>query len=102
MRRLLLLLLLPIVACNGLSTPLPGTPPLASASETSAPPTAPPPSPSPTQVPPTETPSSASTFPDPNAYTWQLIASDLERPVDLQDDGSGRLFILEKLGHIHV
>jgi glucose/arabinose dehydrogenase len=31
-----------------------------------------------------------------------LIASDLDRPVDLQADGSGRLFIVEKLGHIHI
>jgi glucose/arabinose dehydrogenase len=44
----------------------------------------------------------AGSFPDPNAFTWQLIVSGLDRPVDLQDDGSGRLFVVEKLGHIHV
>jgi glucose/arabinose dehydrogenase len=56
----------------------------------------------PTEAPSTEPPPSASTFPDPNAYQWQMIASGLQRPVDLQPDGSGRLFILEKAGRIRI
>jgi len=97
MRRYLILLALPILACGGLSTPLPAsqTLPPDSVTQTSAPPT-------PTQNPPTLTPPGASTFPDSNAYTWQMVASGLERPVDLQPDGSGRLYIVEKLGHIHI
>jgi len=47
-------------------------------------------------------PPDASTFPNPDNYTWQLIVSGLERPVDLQTDGSGRLFVVEKIGHIHI
>lgn len=101
MKRLLILLILPILACNGLSTPPPSTPTPDPVTQTSLPPTQSLP-PSPTQISPTDTPPNASTFPNPDAYTWQLITSNLDRPVDLQVDGSGRLFIVEKLGHIHV
>lgn len=108
MRRLFALLLIPLIACSGLNTPPPSTPTPDSAPPTSAPPTAPPATSAPTQEPPTaspspvETPTDATTFPDPNAYTWTQIASGLVRPVDLQADGSGRLYIVEKIGHIHV
>jgi len=30
------------------------------------------------------------------------VASGLERPIDIQHAGDGRLFIVEKIGHIHV
>jgi glucose/arabinose dehydrogenase len=103
MRRLFIVfLVLPILGCSGSSTPAPTTPTAVPASETSAPPTAIPASATPTQVSPTSTSSNASSFPDPNAYTWQQIASGLTRPVDLQDDGSGRLFIIEKPGRIRI
>ncbi|MCI0553025.1 MAG: hypothetical protein L0287_18925, partial [Anaerolineae bacterium] len=104
MRRLILLLLIPMLACNGSDTPPPSTPTLNPATETSAPPTAIPTTPFPTEVPSTDPPPTlpgVTAFPDPNAYTWQLVASGLERPLDLQPDGSGRLYIVEKLGHIH-
>jgi len=63
-----------------------------------------------TAVPPTETaaiPSTstnATTFPNPDNYTWVTVVSGLERPVDLQpvSDGPGRLFIVEKVGRIRV
>lgn len=55
-----------------------------------------------TEVPVTDTPDSAGSFPDPSAYEWQVIVSDLQRPVDLQADGSGRLFVIEKVGRIRV
>jgi glucose/arabinose dehydrogenase len=42
------------------------------------------------------------TFPDPNAYAWQPLVGGLERPVDLQADGSGRLFVIEKAGRIRI
>jgi len=102
MRLLIILLVLPILACSGLSTPPPSTPLPDSVINTPLPPTSNPATPTPTQIPPTDTPSNATIFPDSNAYSWQLIASDLDRPVDLQPDGSGRLFIVEKLGHIHI
>ena len=98
MKRYLILLILPILACNGLSTPLPpptGGP--ASPTSTGVSPTQPPPL---TPAPPTEP--NASTFPNADAYTWQFVADGLERPVDLQPDPQGRLWIVEKLGHIHL
>jgi len=105
MRRFLLLLVLPILACSGLNTPLPPTPTSDSVPETSAPPTAIPDTAVPTEIPSTDTPlppPNASTFPDPNAYSWQITVSGLARPVDLQPDGSGRLFVLEKVGRIRI
>ena len=51
-----------------------------------------------------ETIPDATTFPDPEGYTWRTVASGLQRPVDIQHagDGSGRLFILEKVGRIRI
>ncbi len=98
MKRLLILLMLPMLACGTISTPPPsGTPD--SPTSTTLPPTQPP---TPTAIPPTDTPPSASTFPDSNAYTWQPVTAGLERPVDLQPDHLGRLWLVEKLGHIHL
>jgi glucose/arabinose dehydrogenase len=102
MRRLILLLILPLIACTGSDTPPPPTATVDPVTETSSPPTTIPDTPVPTQIPSTDTPPGTSTFPDPNAYTWQPVASGLERPVDLQSDGAGRLYIVEKLGHIHL
>src|SRR5688572_17817460 len=105
MRRLILLLLLPLLACSGSGTTVPSTPTALAATQTSPQPTTIPNTEAATEPPPTDalpTLPSASTFPDPNAYTWQLVASALDRPVDLQPDGSGRLYIVEKLGHIHL
>lgn len=108
MKRLILLLLLPILACSGTGTSLPPTPisspsgTIAAGTQTSFPPTAIADTPTPSDIPATDTPPSATTFPDPSAYQWQLVASDLRRPVDLQPDGSGRLFIIEKVGRIRI
>ncbi|MDQ3003922.1 MAG: PQQ-dependent sugar dehydrogenase [Chloroflexota bacterium] len=108
MRRLILLLLLPLLACSGSGTTTPSTPTALAATQTSPQPTAIPNTEAATQLPPTDalptppTLPSASTFPDANAYTWQVVASAFDRPVDLQPDGSGRLYIVEKLGHIHL
>ncbi len=108
MKRLLILLTLPILACGGLAESVyPTITPLASL----APPTAVAASqtesqPAPeTTTAPTETPViNASTFPDASAYEWRMIASGLNRPVDLQSaaDGSGRLFIIEKYGVVRI
>jgi len=102
MKRLLLLLVLALSACSETSTPLPATPTTDPVTSTAVSPTPIPATSTSTQIPPTDTPSGASTFPDPNAYAWQPLVSGLQRPVDLQADGSGRLFILEKVGRIRI
>lgn len=105
MRRFILLLVLPILACSGLNTPLPYTSTPVTASETPSPLTAIPTTAVPTEISSTDTPlppPNASTFSDPNAYSWQPFVSGLQRPVDLQADGSGRLFVIEKVGRIRT
>jgi len=99
MRRLILLLVLSVAACNGTGTPT-SIPP--SGTQTSLPPTTISDTPLPTQTSPTGTPAGTTTFPDPGAFTWQLILDGLQRPVDLQPDGSGRLFVIEKPGRIRI
>lgn len=94
-----------LAACAGAentstpTAPLPDTPAPTPNSPTTVPSTS---APTETQIPTTDTPPPASTFPDPNTYQWQMIASGLERPVDLQPDGSGRLFVIEKAGRIRI
>ena len=104
MRRLILLLVWSLAACNGSNTPSspPSTQTVTSLTQTSLPPATIPNTPTLTQTAPTEPPTGATTFPDPNAYTWQMIISGLQRPVDLQPDGSGRLFVIEKPGRIRI
>lgn len=104
MKRFILLLVLFIAACTGQNTltSVPSTPTSDAVPPTSASPTTLPSTETPGQDPATETPSSARTFPDPNAYTWQTLVTDLQRPVDLQADGSGRLFVIEKVGRIRI
>jgi glucose/arabinose dehydrogenase len=104
MRRLILLLVLSLAACNGPNTPSspPSTPTVTSLTQTSLPSTPIPNTPASSPTSPTETPARTTTFPDPNAYTWQMIVSGLQRPVDLQPDGSGRLFVIEKVGRIRI
>ena len=63
----------------------------------SAPPAQPTESPSPTKL-----PVSADGFPNPDNYIWGTVLSGLERPVDLQNAGDQRLFIIEKIGRIRV
>ncbi len=97
MKRLLTLLILPALACGVLTPPSTSTP--VSATSTDIPPTQPLP---PTAIPPTDVPSNVSAFPDTDQYSWQIVTSGLERPIDLQPDGTGRLWVVEKLGHIHI
>lgn len=98
MRLLIVLLVIPLLACSGLSTPPPPSSTPEIAPQPSVQPTIFPATAAPTQSAPVAVPS----FPDPSAFTWQLIASGLERTVDLQPDGSGRLYILEKPGRIRL
>jgi glucose/arabinose dehydrogenase len=104
MRRLILLLVLFVTACSALDTPTSprSTPTVDSLTQTSLPPTTVSDTQVPTNITITDTPASAGTFPDPKAYQWQMIASGLTRPVNLQADGSGRLFIIEKAGRIRI
>jgi glucose/arabinose dehydrogenase len=103
MKRLIVLLALPVLACRGLaapvsvtSTPLP-PPTTVSATQTESQPA----TDAPTEVPATV---NAGSFPDPSGYQWDIVATDLRRPVDVQpaNDGSGRLFIIEKYGAIRI
>lgn len=107
MKRVLLVFsALILTACLPAATPPPPPPVPATETPTAAlPPTDPG-----TTSPPTEPPAApslppdASTFPDPDAYTWETVVSGLTRPVDLQHagDGSGRLFVIEKVGRIRI
>ncbi len=99
-----LLLLLLTLICSGCNVPLPSsaTPDTVVQSNTSSTATLNPNTPPPIQILPTASASNAATFPDPNAYTWQMIVSHLQRLTDLQADGSGRLFVLEKNGRIRI
>lgn len=108
MKRLLILLILPLLACRGGSglsaptiTPLPPTQAVSSP-QTESQPTAEPAAaqPTPTQIPTIP----AAQFPNPNDFEWKPIVSNLSRPVDVQSafDGSGRLFIIEKYGAIRI
>jgi glucose/arabinose dehydrogenase len=104
MRRLIFLLVLPALACGGLSTSLPPAPPPATVAGTITPPPTDSVVAPPATTPPATAPSNALVFPDPSVYQWQSIMSGLNRPVDIQNagDGSGRLFIIEKNGRIRV
>lgn len=107
-KRYLTLLILPVLmACTALDAAPPPTPTLDPALPTFTPPTALPATSAPTELIPSPEPTlppapGATAFPDADGYTWQLVASNLVRPVDLQADGSGRLFVVEKIGHIHI
>jgi glucose/arabinose dehydrogenase len=64
------------------------------------------PSPEPTAaVVPTEAPTQPSppaAFPDPAAYRWTPVAAGFRSPVDLQNAGDARLFVVEQRGVIHI
>lgn len=107
MKRLLILLVLPILACGRLTpeSVSPTITPLASPTAVSVTQSASQPLPDSAAAPVVETPIvNASSFPDANGYEWQLIVSGLKRPVDIQsaNDGSDRLFIIEKQGDIRI
>jgi glucose/arabinose dehydrogenase len=107
MKRFIILLTLPILACGGLTDSISPTiaPPApltaASATQTDSQPALD----SPTATPVVQNPPiNASSFPNADDYEWRTLASGLDRPVDIQsaNDGSGRLFIIEKLGYIRI
>lgn len=107
MKRLIILLTLPLLACGGSGlavptiTPLPPTQAVSpSLTDTPSIPETPTTQPTLTEVPPTVT----AQFPDPGDYEWKTLVTGLDRPVDVQSafDGSGRLFIIEKYGAIRI
>jgi glucose/arabinose dehydrogenase len=109
MKRLLFLLTLPILACSGLTVPASSTAtPIILATPTVVPPQQAFPTLQPgIQALATSTapaPAYADSFPNSENYKWQPIVSGLQRPVDVQsaNDGSGRLFIVEKNGDIRI
>lgn len=110
MRRLLILLTLPILACGGLAdsvlmtvTP-PASPTVAPLSQAESTVVADPATAPPTLIPTETVIANANVFPNPADYQWSLVTSGLNRPVDIQsaNDGTGRLFIIEKYGVIRV
>ncbi len=52
----------------------------------------------------TPLPPNVSVFPNPEKYTWEIIADGYSRPTGLASpmDGSGRLFVLEQEGLINI
>ena len=105
MRRLFLPLLLTVLACGGNGIPGPTPTPLSPTATVSAPQTESQPPADPATLPPTAVMiESAQQFPDPTAYEWKPLVEGLDRPVDLQSaqDGTGRLFIIEKYGAIRI
>jgi len=102
-----LLLTLSLAAACAPSTPAPPPTPLPAPVTASLPP-----SPTATAAallatdtpPPTPPLPDATAFPDLALYTWETVATGLERPVDIQSaaDGSGRVFIIEKVGRIRI
>lgn len=107
MKRLSTLLLIPpILACGCLAAPVsPANTPPAMLTVDSTPQTDAPPAPdSPTAPPVLDPPVNAGSFPNAGEYEWKEITSGLNRPVDVQsaNDGSGRLFIIEKYGVIRI
>jgi len=107
MKKIKVWLVIAVAACNGVNTPTQTpvslTPTTAPPTQTSSPSTTIPLTDTAGPNPATATPGSTTTFPDPNAYIWQqLNIPNLQRPVDLQPDGSGRLFVIEKAGRIRI
>ena len=107
MKKIIVWLVIAVAACNGVNTPTQTpvslTPTTAPPTQTSSPSTTIPLTDTAGPNPATATPGSTTTFPDPNAYIWQqLNIPNLQRPVDLQPDGSGRLFVIEKAGRIRI
>jgi len=103
-RVLLVLFALSLAACLPTQTPLPPT-----LLPATVPPTIDPPPVDPaTEQLPAEAPTTApllpdaTTFPNPDNYIWETVVSGLERPVDIQHAGDGRLFIIEKVGRICI
>jgi glucose/arabinose dehydrogenase len=105
MKRFLILLTLPILACGGFSNSVdPTVTPLSQPPIDSPPQTDSQPQENPT-TPPTQTSIvTADSFPNSNEYQWSPIMSNLDRPVEVQSsfDGTSRLFIIEKYGVIRV
>ena len=102
MKRLIVLLTLPILACGGLAdTVSPTITPLTPSTVAPATQTVSPSETDTPTAPSTKTPlPNVNEFPNANNYEWRLIANGLTRPVDIQSafDGSGRLYIIEKYG----
>ena len=95
----LLVLLIVVTACGGLSTtPVPTieSSPTTEATETALPPTS--------TVPAASQTPRAVTFPDATGFTWAPVATGFVSPTDIEfpDDGSGRMFVLEQAGQIRI
>lgn len=101
MRRALILSAPLLFACSLIQTAATVSTPVAESTATvafeAAEPTAPP---SPVLAP-TE-PAPPTGFPEPSAFTWSPIVGGLQSPVDIQNAGDARLFIVEQRGVIRL
>lgn len=106
MKRLLVLLTLPMLACEGLAESI--SPTITPLSSPALPVFTQPPPSSDSSL--THTPTtppaalSVTAFPEAGKYEWRLIADGLTRPVDLQgvSGDSSRLYVIEKAGRIRI
>jgi glucose/arabinose dehydrogenase len=105
---LLFSLLLFTLACSLLSTPLPT--PTSQPEPSAVPPSGLVPLPPPTDIPTAEPlpastaapPATAGELPDAGAFEWGLYVSGLSSPVDIQNAGDDRLFVVEQIGLIRI
>lgn len=87
-----------LVACSLLQPRVDSTPPPAPSTQ-AVPTSAPLPEPAPTAAP---TQGPAASLPDPSGYAWTPVIERLESPVDLQNAGDERLFVVEQRGVIRA
>ncbi len=100
MRRVLLVVPF-LVGCSVVS---PATPvsPTVPGEATEGPSLTPAPTEPPLSSPAPATPPFVISLPDPSAFVWNRLPGDFVRPVDVQDPGDGRLFVVQQQGMILV
>jgi glucose/arabinose dehydrogenase len=94
-----LLLVIPLVLACSVLQPRPVQSPATLAAKSTIPAAV---EPATTTPAPTATPPQAASLPDSARYQWSRVADGFRSPVDLQDAGDGRLFVVEQAGVIRL